>query len=84
MWILCRAPCSPTGPQGHVEVKPAFYGASDTPRYRLKGKSSHAAYPDRESDAIVVSAAVIAGVQTLVSRSISALDSAVITIGEKL
>jgi amidohydrolase len=74
---------APDRPAGHVEVKPGpFYGASDNLGIVIRGKSSHAAYPEQGIDAIVVSAAVIQALQTLVSRSISALDSAVITIGK--
>lgn len=74
---------APDMPAGHIEVKPgSFYGASDNLHIVIRGKSSHAAYPEQGIDAIVVSAAVIQALQTLVSRSISALDSAVITIGK--
>lgn len=74
---------TPDRPAGHIEVKPGpFYGASDNLHIVIHGKSAHAAYPEQGIDAIVVSAAVIQALQTLVSRSISALDSAVITIGK--
>jgi amidohydrolase len=74
---------APDMPAGHIEVKPgSFYGASDNLHIVIRGKSSHAAYPEQGIDAIVVSAAVVQALQTLVSRSISALDSAVITIGK--
>jgi amidohydrolase len=74
---------APELPVGHIEVKSGpFYGASDNLGIIIKGKSSHAAYPEKGIDAIVASASVIQALQTVVSRSISALDSAVITIGK--
>jgi amidohydrolase len=73
----------PELPAGQIEVKPGpFYGASDNLEIRIKGKSSHAAYPEQGIDAIVAASAVVQTLQTIVSRSISALDSAVITIGK--
>lgn len=72
----------PELPAGQIEVKPGpFYGASDNLEIRIQGKSSHAAYPDQGIDAIVAASAVVQALQTVVSRSVSALDSAVISIG---
>jgi len=74
---------APELPAGKIKVKPGpFYGASDNLEIIVKGKSSHAAYPEQGIDSIVVAAAIVQGLQTIVSRSISALDSAVITIGK--
>jgi len=74
---------APDLPAGHVEVKAGpLYGASDNLDIIIRGKSSHAAYPEYGIDAIVISSAVIQALQTVVSRSISALESAVITIGK--
>jgi amidohydrolase len=73
----------PELPAGHIEVKPgSFYGASDNLEIKIGGKSSHAAYPEQGIDAIVAASAVVQALQTIVSRSLSALDSAVITIGK--
>ncbi|OQB97821.1 MAG: putative hydrolase YxeP [Spirochaetes bacterium ADurb.Bin110] len=73
----------PELPAGMVEVKIGpFYGASDSLEIVVKGRSSHAAYPEQGVDAIVVSASIIQALQTIVSRSISALDNAVLTIGK--
>jgi amidohydrolase len=74
---------APDLPTGHIEVKSGpLYGASDNLDIVIQGKSSHGAYPEQGIDAIVVAAAVIQALQTVVSRSVSALDSAVITIGK--
>lgn len=56
--------------------------ASDQFKVIIRGKSSHGAQPHRGVDAIVVAAQVINALQTLVSRSLPPLDSAVITIGK--
>ncbi|MEJ5184970.1 MAG: M20 family metallopeptidase [Rectinemataceae bacterium] len=72
----------PELPAGMVECKyGAFYGASDSIEIEIHGSSSHAAYPDRGVDAIVAAATVIQSLQTLISRSVSPLDHAVLTIG---
>lgn len=68
---------------GHVGVR---YGkmmaASDEFTIVLKGKSCHGAHPDQGNDTMVMAAAVIGGLQTIVSRNISPTDSAVCTIGK--
>ncbi len=69
------------GLQVEVKIGP-FYGTSDSLEIIVKGRSSHAAYPEQGVDAIVVSASIIQALQTIVSRSISALDNAVLTIGK--
>lgn len=46
------------------------------------GKSGHAAYPHQASDSIVAAAHFIAAIQTIVSRRVNPLDSAVVTIGK--
>lgn len=47
----------------------------------IKGSGGHAAYPDLTVDPIVVAAELITNLQTAVSRQISAIDNAVVTIG---
>lgn len=58
-----------------------FYAASDIFEIDVIGKSGHCAEPNKNTDAIVIGAAVINALQTIVSRNISPLDSAVLTIG---
>lgn len=55
--------------------------ACDTVHITVHGKSGHGAYPERGTDAIVAAAGVVSGLQTMVSRNISPLNSAVLTIG---
>jgi hippurate hydrolase len=45
------------------------------------GQGGHGAYPHKTKDPVVIAAQIILGLQTIVSREISPLDSAVITVG---
>jgi amidohydrolase len=48
---------------------------------KIQGKGTHGAWPELGVDSIVVACQVVQAIQTIVSRRISALDAAVITIG---
>jgi amidohydrolase len=48
----------------------------------IKGKGAHGAMPQKSVDAVSVAAHAISTVQTVVSREISPLDPAVVTIGK--
>lgn len=67
---------------GKISVK---YGkmmaASDEVRIKVFGKSSHGAHPDEGTDTIVIASNIVVALQSLVSRNISPLNSAVLTIG---
>lgn len=72
----------PNLPVGTVETRPGTLNAStDTVKLTIRGEAGHGAYPDRGTDAIVCAAQVITALQTLVSRNLSPLSSAVLTIG---
>ena len=58
-----------------------FYAASDIFEIDVIGKAGHCAEPHKNVDAIVIGAQIISALQTLVSRNVSPLDSAVLTIG---
>lgn len=67
---------------GTVAVKYGkFYAASDIFEIDVIGKSGHCAEPHKNTDAIVIGANIITALQSIVSRNISPLDSAVVTIG---
>jgi len=69
-------------PAGHVECKEGpLNAASDRVRITIRGQAGHGAYPDKARDAIVCAAQVISALQTLVSRNVSPLESAVLTFG---
>jgi len=59
----------------------AMFGASDRFFLTVKGQSAAASAPDEGVDALVVAANLICAMQTIVSRNISPLESAVVTIG---
>ena len=67
---------------GTFFAKPGFVsGASDKIELTVKGHSCHGAYPESGTDAIVIAAQVVSALQTLVSRTISPFDPAVLTFG---
>lgn len=67
---------------GLVEVKHgALNGASDVLTIRVKGRGAHAAYPDTGIDAIMIAGKVVDGLHSVVSRTVSPLEEAVITLG---
>lgn len=51
-------------------------------RLDIFGKGGHGAMPDQTVDSVVVSAQIVNALQTIVSRSVNPLDSAVVTVGE--
>lgn len=67
---------------GMIEIKKGQLNASSTGlKIDIYGKSGHGAYPESGVDAIVVAANIVSAIQTLVSRNISPLNSAVISLG---
>ncbi|MBQ7785751.1 MAG: amidohydrolase [Clostridia bacterium] len=72
----------PRLPLGVVETRAGTLNAStDTVHLTIHGKAGHGAYPESSTDAIVCAAQVITALQTLVSRNLSPLESAVLSIG---
>lgn len=71
----------PGAPMGHVVINPGPMMASlDTFEITLTGKGCHAAMPDKGADPIVAAAELILALQTIPSRRLSPLDSAVISV----
>lgn len=67
---------------GSVELKKgALNGSSTTLKAVLRGKSAHAAYPETGIDAVLIAAHAVTGLHALVSRYVSPLESAVLTVG---
>lgn len=72
----------PRLPVGVVETREGTLNAStDSVRLTIYGKAGHGAYPESGADAIVCAAQVITALQTLVSRNLSPLSSAVLSLG---
>lgn len=69
-------------PVGVIETRAGTLNAStDEVNLTIHGRASHGAYPESGADAIVCAAQVIMSLQTLVSRNVSPLSSAVLSIG---
>lgn len=67
---------------GKVGYVPGYALANvDSVDITIRGKGGHGAYPHTTIDPIVIAAHVVEGLQTIVSREVSPLDSAVITVG---
>lgn len=54
--------------------------SSDTFKIVIEGKQGHAAHPYKAVDPIMIAGNIIVGIQSIISREISPLESAVITI----
>ena len=68
-------------PVGTIETRVGTLNAStDTVELTIHGRASHGAYPESGADAIVCAAQVITSLQTLVSRNVSPLASAVLSL----
>ena len=75
--------CWPELPAGSIGLKRgSFMASSDSLDITVIGKAGHAAHPHKCIDPIVIAGHVLTGLQTIISREISPVDSAVITIGK--
>ena len=69
-------------PVGKVALRTSTMMAqSDRIYITVKGKSAHASEPQSGNDAIVAAGHIITALQTIISRNVSPMESAVITIG---
>lgn len=69
-------------PSGKVSVEAGpRMGAAGQFRIDVKGKGGHGAAPHQCVDAALVSASIVSNMQALVSREISPMDPAVVTVG---
>lgn len=69
-------------PSGKVSVEAGSrMGAAGQFRIDVKGKGGHGAAPHQCVDAALVSASIVSNLQALVSREISPMDPAVVTVG---
>ena len=67
---------------GDIGIAPKISNAAtDTFTIRLQGKGGHGAHPHQCKDPIVAGAHLVTQLQTLISRELPPLDSAVLTIG---
>lgn len=74
---------SPEFPAGTVATKRGILFANTSELFiDFYGKGGHAAYPDLAFDSIVAASHFVVGLQTIVARRVSPLNSAVVTIGK--
>ncbi len=72
----------PGVPLGHMAVRPGpILASTDRFEIKIKGYGTHAAYPHRGIDPFVIGAQITLALQTIVSRNVDPIDSAVVTIG---
>lgn len=70
------------GSSGTVSYRPGvILSAGDSLKIKLFGRGSHGSQPQTSIDPVVMAAATTMRLQTIVSREISPLDNAVLTIG---
>ena len=70
-------------PLGTVGVRSgALMAAVECFRVSILGRGGHGAMPDQTVDSIVVASQIVNALQTIVSRNVKPLDSAVVTVGE--
>lgn len=68
---------------GTIATRPGILFANTSELFiDLTGKGGHAAYPHRANDMVVAAAHLLVQLQSIVSRNINPLDSAVVTIGK--
>lgn len=60
----------------------ALTASTDTFEIHLTGKGSHGSTPENAIDLVVVASEIVQSLQTIVSRTVSSLDQAVVTVGE--
>lgn len=67
--------------QGEVGTREgALLAASDRWEVEVLGQGAHAAWPHRSADPVVCAAAIVTALQTIVSRNVDPLDSAVVSV----
>lgn len=74
---------APEHPVGTVATKPGLLFANTSELFiDLHGKGGHAAYPHLTEDMAVAAASLLIQLQTIVSRNVNPMDSAVLTVGK--
>jgi N-acetyldiaminopimelate deacetylase len=74
---------APEYPVGTIAVKEGLLFANTSELFiDLRGKGGHAAYPHHTNDMIIAACEMVSQLQTVISRNVDPLDSAVITIGK--
>jgi amidohydrolase len=70
------------GPAGAVAGRPgAITSAADSLQIRLFGRGAHGSMPQASIDPVVMAAATVMRLQTIVSREVAAAEAVVVTVG---
>lgn len=70
-------------PQGVVGIRPgAFLASADRFQIDVRGQGAHAAFPHQGEDPILMASHIIVALQSIVSRNVDPLDSAVVTVAQ--
>ncbi|WP_249366434.1 N-acetyldiaminopimelate deacetylase [Neobacillus rhizophilus] len=81
--VILALHIAPEYPVGTIAVKEGLLFANTSELFiDLKGKGGHAAYPHQTNDMVIAACQLVNQLQTIVSRNVNPLDSAVITIGK--
>jgi N-acetyldiaminopimelate deacetylase len=81
--VLFALHIAPEHEVGTIATKTGLLFANTSELYiDLKGKGGHAAYPHLTNDMIVAGCNLVTQLQSIISRNVNPLDSAVITIGK--
>ena len=73
---------TPALPAGMIGYRKGYAMANvDMAKMTIKGKGGHGAYPDKTIDPITMAAYYITDLQSIVSREISPVEAAVVTVG---
>lgn len=73
----------PDLPAGTIGLKKgAMMASSSNVSFEIIGSGGHAAHPQRSIDPVIISAYIMTAIQSIISRNIAPVDSAVITFGK--
>jgi amidohydrolase len=69
-------------PVGMIGVTPgASMAGAEKWTCTVRGRGGHGALPDQTADPIVASAQIVCGIQTIISRNVSPLETGVVSVG---
>ncbi|TWT07363.1 N-acetyldiaminopimelate deacetylase [Planococcus sp. CPCC 101016] len=81
--VICALHIAPELPVGTVGTRPGLLFANTSELFiDLHGKGGHAAFPHLTEDMAVAAASLLMQLQTIVSRNVNPMDSAVLTVGK--
>ncbi|MDQ0429123.1 N-acetyldiaminopimelate deacetylase [Planomicrobium stackebrandtii] len=81
--VICALHIAPELPVRTVGTRPGLLFANTSELFiDLHGKGGHAAFPHLTEDMAIAAASLLLQLQTIVSRNVNPMDSAVLTIGK--